>query len=164
MTDEGRDVVVPSLTFTSIHSRLRSRGAVLHVLSRIQFEAQTHDGKFITDDVLGANHLGKALVGNYLTGRYHVRHRGYALAESGVGTTYAEYVQLAYVLQGSAFDIRMLRKGLNNNALTKALVNISAEGIEDQFISRCEELSCNNGRLSVEELKELAVRDLCVSG
>ena len=29
---------------------------------------------------------------------------------------------------------------------------------------RCEDLSCNNGRLTVKELKELAVRDLCVSG
>ena len=139
------------------------------MLSNIRFEVQTRDGKFITKDVLGANLLGQAFVANHSTGRYQIQYKGRALPDSGTGSTYNDYVKLAYGLGGYAFDIQKLRdtltsKGLTKALVTKALVNISAEGIEEQFVSRCEELSCKNGRWSTVELKELAVRDLCVSG
>lgn len=121
ITDEDRDVRATTNTYNSILSLLDSKNAILNVVINGYFK-----------NASGAYALGVDSDGNSFSadgsGGFNTAPGGSWY--SGFGTTKTDYVDLAWALDGAAWDLNQLRAGGQTAiSFTKAFVDIKTQEI-----------------------------------
>ena len=125
VTDQDRDIVRQDLTFDSLVQTLFERDIALSVIV---------DGDF--DDANGNAALG---IQNNLNTFVADGNGGFIEEPGGVingadGQSEADYIDLAFALNGVAYDLNELREGGDRaDSFTEAFVEVSTRAISDQF-------------------------------
>jgi hypothetical protein len=142
VTDEDRDVLNFQLDKDAVERMLKRAGFKLTALVQ-QSYAGVHFGERVTAPVMGIDASFHAYVlDTDAADNYIIAQRGIPLPETGFGTTYSDYVDLAVRTGGSAWDLRMIREGEPVlTAFTNAFVKVEAEGVLST-IEKCFECDC----------------------
>ena len=125
VTDEDRDVVDSSLNFTNILESFNAESALLNAVVGSSFRSSNNQ------TALGVDFEGNAYIadgaGNFISSPN-------GIYVSGAGTTKRDYVDLAWVVEGAAWDLNQLRAGgLTATSFTQAFVAIKAQEIQAQL-------------------------------
>lgn len=128
ITDEDRDILNSSLSFSNVQNGLSASNASLDVVVSSRFQNE--------DGTTRRNLLGVDARGNF----YEADGLGNSLVASGnvrsfpAGTTGVDYIDLAFALGGGAWDLTQLRAGgLTATSFTKAFVDAKTERIVSQL-------------------------------
>jgi len=123
ITDEDRDVRNAALTYTSMLNELDAANSLLNVVvnAALRDSAGTN--------VLGADSDRDAYTADGLGG-YTKTSGGNAV--SGNGTTIADYVNLAWALDGAAWNLNLLRAGGNTAvSFTNAFIDVKVQETQE---------------------------------
>lgn len=125
VTDEDRDVFDTEVTFGDIFSIMDSRSARLNVVANAVLN--DGDGNRALGVAADGTTFQEAAMGGFTT------NTGGTFI-SGSGTTKADYVDLAWALDGAAFDLNLLRAGGNvATSFSNAFVEYKSQEIQQQF-------------------------------
>ncbi len=125
VTDEDRDVVDSSLNFSSILNGFNTQEALLNAVVDSSFRNSSNQ------TALGVDFEGNAYIADG-AGNFIASPNGVYL--SGSGTTKEDYVDLAWAVEGAAWDLNQLRLGgLTATSFTQAFIEIKAQEIQAQL-------------------------------
>ncbi|HNU12458.1 MAG TPA: PEP-CTERM sorting domain-containing protein [Rubrivivax sp.] len=122
VTDEDRDNVDSSLTYTSILTSLTGTGTLLNAVVDATFRCGNATGSVLGIDDNGTGYIADG-AGGYTTASG-------CSAATGDGTTIADYVNLALASGGAAWNLNLLRAGgVTAQSFTNAFVDIKVKEI-----------------------------------
>lgn len=122
VTDEDRDNVDSSLTYTSILTSLTGTGTLLNAVVDATFRCGNATGMVLGIDDNGTGYIADG-AGGYTTASG-------CSAATGFGTTIADYVNLALASGGAAWNLNLLRAGgVTAQSFTNAFVDIKVKEI-----------------------------------
>lgn len=128
ITDEDRDNANGNaLTYAGVLAKLTANGALLNAVvnSRFDIDAGVNNGLGSNEDTPGGIGYVADGFGGFTTGT--------VMFSSGVGTTKANYMELAWDTGGAAWNLNKLRDGgLTAASFTEAFVDIKVEEIQNQ--------------------------------
>ena len=131
ISDEDRGVLRNDLTFDVIAQKLTSAGCVLNVAVNQGFLSSGNDSRF----ALGLHRDGQSYIFNQSSSVLFSESQGgvRSLSSSDLldfGSTYEDYVQLAFVTQGVAWDLNQLREGGDYSiAFTNAFTQVKIDEV-----------------------------------
>lgn len=122
ITDEDRDNTNNALTYNSILNQLNGDGALLNVVVDGTFKDNNNNRSIIGVDSKG-NWYKADGSGGYTEGPG-------GMFVSGSGSTYADYIQMAWATGAAAWDLNILRAGgLLAESFTNAFIDIKVQEI-----------------------------------
>ena len=126
LTDEDRDNRNGNLTFTSLFDELTAAEALLNVGVNASFRTADNQVALGVDGETNAYQAD----GN---GGFVASPGG--IFQSGSGTTKQDYVDLAWAVEGAAWDLNQLRQGgITAQSFTEAFVEIKAQEVQEQLV------------------------------
>lgn len=154
VTDENRDVLDPSLTYSKIETDLRNAGVVLNAVVNQAFE---QDGRA----AIGLESFGKAYLKADSAKGFVSAYIGRAVPGGGDGTTYEDYVDLALGTNGAAWNLQLLRLGGEHaDSFTKAFIAVKVKEIIRQ-VRTCRRCTCNRDGPDTCDTYEVETQDDC---
>ena len=129
ISDEDRGVLRNDLSFDIIAQRLTDAGCVLNVAVNQGFLSSKNESRFS----LGLRGDGQSYIFNQSSSVLFSESQGGVRSSSDLfdfGSTYEDYVQLAFVTQGVAWDLNQLREGGDYSiAFTNAFTQVKIDEV-----------------------------------
>lgn len=168
VTDEDRDQlfdqpVSRDIDYNTMLRYFTDNGVTLNVVVNQYFKDVD-----VEDFVLGIDYKNRSFW--FKAGSphpYEIGDRGYALFDGGHGTTKDDYVSLSFRTNGSAWDLKQLRLGTDDQvrAFTEAFVGVKVGEIATTVMT-CEACDCPdlNGRLRCRNDSTIPIDECVVEG